>query len=95
MSLPVLAFTYNWGTEGSTRTESEPAAVVACESVTVAWNANVPVWSVVPARTPVLDASENPSGREPEEIAQEYGGTPPVAASEILYGLSAVADAKV
>jgi hypothetical protein len=80
---------------GSTRTESEAAVVVASESVTVAWNANVPVWSVVPERTPVLDASENPPGRAPEEIAQEYGGAPPVAASETLYGFSAVTDAKV
>lgn len=43
----------------------------------------------------MLVASENPLGRAPEETCQEYGGTPPVAASETLYAVSAVTEDNV
>jgi hypothetical protein len=83
------------GVFASTRSDSEAVATDCCESVTVAWNVKVPVWSVVPERIPVLVASENSLGRAPEETCQEYGGTPPVATNETLYAVCSVADDSV
>ena len=83
------------GVSASTRSESEAFATESCESVTVAWNVKVPVWSVVPERIPVLVPSDNPLGRAPEETCQEYGRTPPDATNERLYAVSAVADDNV
>jgi hypothetical protein len=79
------------GVFASTRSESEAFTMECCESVTVAWNMKIPIWSVVPERIPVSVASDNPLGRVPEETCQEYGRTPPVATNEALYSVSAVA----
>jgi hypothetical protein len=56
------------------------------ESVTLAVNLNVPAAVGVPEITPVLAMSDRPGGKEPEAIAQLYGGVPPLAVSIPEYG---------
>ena len=62
-------------------------AVIPLASVTCAVKVNGPVAVGVPEMTPLLDPSANPGGRLPERIDQEYGVTPPVAATVVVYGV--------
>lgn len=56
-------------------------AVCEAESATLAVKLKVPTVVGVPEITPVAVLSDNPGGREPEEIDQVYGGVPPLAES--------------
>ncbi len=51
---------------------------------------NVPRAVGVPAITPVLALRASPGGKEPEEMLQAYGGTPPEAPNVWLYELSLI-----
>src|SRR5271165_4368389 len=60
-------------------------AGVVCESATCTVKLAVPVAVGVPEISPEVERV-SPTGRLPETTDQVYGGTPPEAASEALYG---------
>ncbi len=63
-------------------------AELAIESTTLAVKVKVPAIVGVPVIAPVDAFSVRPGGKEPELIENVYGGTPPVAFRNELYGTS-------
>jgi hypothetical protein len=56
------------------------------ESVTFAVKLKVPAVVGVPVMAPVEVFSVNPGGSDPDVIENVYGGTPPLAVNDELYG---------
>jgi hypothetical protein len=57
------------------------------ESVTCTVKFVIPAAVGVPLIIPVESFSASPAGKLPLEIAQEYGGVPPVAARVVVYAV--------